>query len=230
MSDKLKRASGRGLSGWWGCPTASLGFGDMANFRVQNGWVLCLTWVCFWYVVCRTGQNEVDGKIERKEGGLWRRGERGKKTRWKGRKGREGGEKGVWRKGRVFHGCGQNTRNGGGDLPWPQFHRIHSEAMFWGRTSRQQGVVDKQLSTYEVEVGARIEGWGEWRAWVPRTQAKPQSRRRSLTHPPIPSFICWASLLQVEYIVYTEPPVFLTVVLKSELSRLQPKHICFSLL
>lgn len=95
MSDKLKRASRRGLSGWWGCPTASLGFGDMANFRVQNGWVLCLTWVCFWYVVCRTGQNEVDGKIERKEGGQWRRGERGKKTRWKGRKGREGGEKGV---------------------------------------------------------------------------------------------------------------------------------------
>lgn len=46
-SDKLKRASGRGLSGWWGCSTASLGFGYMTNFPVQNGWVLCLRWVCF---------------------------------------------------------------------------------------------------------------------------------------------------------------------------------------
>lgn len=30
--------------------------------------------------------------------------------------------------------------------------------------------------------------------------------------------------------IYTESPVFLTVVLKSKLSLLQPKHICFSLL
>lgn len=175
------------------------------------------------------------GKIERREGGLWRGGGERKEGKMEGKEG--------WRK--VRKGCEEREEPCmavdktlgmvGGDLPWPQFRRIHSEAMLWDRTSWQQGPRMKQGLGSDRGLGrmksGRTRNPGEARNTGETRNPGATSAQAQFTHSSADCFVYLPSFPPPGRIyIYTESPVFLTVVLKSKLSLLQPKHICFSLL
>lgn len=196
---------------------------------MQNGWVLCLRWVCFRYAVCRTGQNESVGKnIKKGRRTVKRRRERkegkmeGKEGWRKVRKGCEGREEPFMAVDKTLGMVGEICLDLSfrGFLLRPCFGAGHHGSRVWKRNSRPR--MKQRLGSDR--------GSGRMKSVSTRNTGE-TSEQAQFTHSSAGSSIYLPSFPPPGRIyIYTEPPVFLTVVLKSKLSLLQPKHICFSLL